>query len=125
MSRERELVRAHMVVHARSDPETVDGAPSRGFAYSDCRFWRHQQVARAPWAVSSPGWNTAITVPRHVLRFSDEDSSCSHQPNNVHVMTAGVRDRCGLAEPVGACAVARIRQAGALLDRQRIHVGTQ
>ena len=82
-------------------------------------------IARAPAAVSSPGWNTAITVPRQVSRVCARDVRRTGEPRRMHVMAARMHDRYGVAFTIGRGDLARIGQAGRLGDRQRVHVGTQ
>ena len=54
-----------------------------------------------------------------------EQRGRADKPGDMHVVAAGVHDRHRLAVAVRGPDLAGIRQAGCLLDRQRIHVGAQ
>ena len=55
---------------------------------------------------------------------SGQDLGHAHQDRDVRVVAAGMHDRHGLAEPL-RLGLRRERHVDPLLDRQRIHVGTQ
>ena len=82
-------------------------------------------MAWAPSAVSSPGWNTAIKVPRQVVRAwannvvaPTSQVTCMSWP---HMWLTGV----AAAVAIVGRRLAGVRQTGRFFDRQRVHVGAQ
>ena len=81
-------------------------------------------MARAPSAVSSPGWKTAISVPRHASRAC-ASSAAAPEPSHVHVVAAHVPHRHRVPVAVFRHDLAGIGQVGRFLDGKRVHVGAQ
>ena len=70
-------------------------------------------IMRAPWELSSPGWNMRTTVPARRVAPSGEQPGGGRQHRGVQVVPAGVH---------GAVDLGGERQPGVLVHRQRVHV---